>query len=51
MIVFVDIEKVLESDLMIVLLDGLMIDVGVVLEIGVVYVKGILVIGLYIDIW
>ena len=43
MIALADTEKVLESDLMIALLDGLTI------EIGVAYAKGIPVIGLYTD--
>jgi len=44
-----DTEKVLESDLMIALLDGLTIDAGVASEIGVAYAKGIPVLGLYTD--
>ncbi|MDT2837807.1 nucleoside 2-deoxyribosyltransferase [Enterococcus durans] len=49
MIALADTEKVLESDLMIALLDGLMIDAGVASEIGVAYAKSIPVIGLYTD--
>ncbi|EMS74861.1 hypothetical protein H318_11360 [Enterococcus durans IPLA 655] len=49
MIALADTEKVLESDLMIDLLDGLTIDAGVASEIGVAYAKGIPVIGLYTD--
>ena len=49
MIALADTEKVLESDLMIALLDGLTIDPGVASEIGVAYAKGIPVIGLYTD--
>lgn len=49
MIALADTEKVLESDLMIALLDGLTIDAGVASKIGVAYAKGIPVIGLYTD--
>ena len=49
MIALADTEKVLESDLMIALLDGLTIDAGVASEIGVAYAKSIPVIGLYTD--
>ncbi len=49
MIALADTEKVLESDLMIALLDGLTIDAGVASEIGVAYAKVIPVIGLYTD--
>lgn len=49
MIALADTEKVLESDLMIALLDGLTIDAGIASEIGVAYAKGIPVIGLYTD--
>ncbi|EJF49504.1 nucleoside deoxyribosyltransferase [Enterococcus sp. C1] len=49
MIALADTEKVLESDLMIALLDGLTIDAGVASEIGVAYAKGIPVLGLYTD--
>lgn len=49
MIALADTEKILESDLMIALLDGLTIDAGVASEIGVAYAKGIPVIGLYTD--
>lgn len=49
MIALADTEKVLESDLMIALLDGLMIDAGVASEIGVAYAKSIPVVGLYTD--
>ncbi|GEK36626.1 nucleoside 2-deoxyribosyltransferase [Enterococcus thailandicus] len=49
MIALADTEKVLESQLMVALLDGLTIDAGVASEIGVAYAKGIPVIGLYTD--
>ena len=49
MIALADTKKILESDLMIALLDGLTIDAGVASEIGVAYAKGIPVIGLYTD--
>ncbi|MGM0124151.1 nucleoside 2-deoxyribosyltransferase [Enterococcus sp. AZ194] len=49
MIALADTEKVLESQLMIALLDGLVIDPGVASEIGVAYAKNIPVIGLYTD--
>ena len=49
MIALADTEKVLESDLMIALLDGLTIDAGVASEIGVAYAKGNPVLGLYTD--
>ncbi|OTP12515.1 nucleoside 2-deoxyribosyltransferase [Enterococcus sp. 10A9_DIV0425] len=49
MIALADTQKVLESDLMIALLDGLTIDAGVASEIGVAYAKGIPIIGLYTD--
>lgn len=49
MIALADTEKVLESQLMIAILDGLSIDAGVASEIGVAYAKGIPVIGLYTD--
>ncbi len=42
-------KRVLESDRMIALLDGLTIDAGVASEIGGAYAKGIPVIGLYTD--
>lgn len=49
MIALADTEKVLESQLMIAILDGLAIDAGVASEIGVAYAKGIPVLGLYTD--
>lgn len=49
MIALADTEKVLESDLLIALLDGLTIDAGVASEIGVAYTKGIPILGLYTD--
>lgn len=49
MIALADTEKVLESQLMIAILDGLSIDAGVASEIGVAYAKGIPVLGLYTD--
>ena len=42
-----DTEKVLESDLLIAVLDGSVIDAGVASEIGVAYAKGIPCLGLY----
>lgn len=47
MIALADTEKVLESQLMIALLDGVSIDAGVASEIGVAYAKNIPVLGLY----
>ena len=44
-----DTEKVLESDLLIAVLDGSVIDAGVASEIGVAYAKGIPCLGLYTD--
>lgn len=49
MIALADTEKVLTSQLMIAILDGLSIDAGVASEIGVAYAKGIPVLGLYTD--
>ncbi|MDH6365022.1 nucleoside 2-deoxyribosyltransferase [Enterococcus sp. PF1-24] len=49
MIALADTEKVLESDLMIAVLDGITIDAGVASEIGVAYAKGIPVLALYTD--
>ncbi|KAF1296572.1 nucleoside 2-deoxyribosyltransferase [Enterococcus sp. JM4C] len=49
MIAQADTEKVLESQLLIALLDGLVIDPGVASEVGVAYAKGIPMIGLYTD--
>lgn len=49
MIAQVDTNAVLESDLMIAVLDGISIDPGVASEIGVAYQAGIPVIGLYSD--
>ena len=49
MIALADTEKVLESQLMIALLDGGSIDVGVASEIGVAYAENIPVLGLYTD--
>jgi nucleoside 2-deoxyribosyltransferase len=49
MIALADTEKVLESDLMIALLDGPTIDAGVASEIGVAYARNIPVLGLYTD--
>ncbi|WP_430606248.1 nucleoside 2-deoxyribosyltransferase [Enterococcus sp. AZ170] len=49
MIALADTEKVLESDLLIAVLDGLTIDAGVASEIGVAYAKNIPMIGLYTD--
>ena len=49
MIAQADTEKLLNSDLMIAVLDGLSIDNGVASEIGVAYAKEIPIIGLYTD--
>jgi nucleoside 2-deoxyribosyltransferase len=49
MIALADTEKVLESQLMIALLDGITIDAGVASEIGVAYAKNIPILGLYTD--
>lgn len=49
MIALADTNKILESQLMIAVLDGLAIDPGVASEIGVAYAKGIPIIGLYTD--
>ncbi len=50
MIAKVDTEKVLESDLMIAVLDGLSIDPGVAAEIGIAYAKKIPILALYTDV-
>lgn len=49
MIALADTEKVLESDLLIALLDGLTIDAGVASEVGVAYAKDIPMVGFYTD--
>lgn len=49
MIAQLDTQAVLESDLMIAVLDGQIIDPGVASEIGVAYQAGIPVLGLYSD--
>ncbi|WP_207694283.1 nucleoside 2-deoxyribosyltransferase [Enterococcus sp. DIV0212c] len=49
MIALADTEKVLESDLLVAVLDGITIDAGVASEIGVAYAKNIPMIGLYTD--
>lgn len=49
MIAQADTEKLLQSDLIIAILDGLSIDTGVASEVGVAYAKGIPIIGLYTD--
>lgn len=49
MIALADTEKVLESQIMIAVLDGLSIDAGVASEIGVAYAKGIPILALYTD--
>ncbi|EOL43364.1 nucleoside 2-deoxyribosyltransferase [Enterococcus caccae] len=49
MIALADTEKVLESDLLIAILDGITIDAGVASEIGVAYAKNIPMIALYTD--
>lgn len=49
MIALADTEKVLESDLLVAVLDGNTIDPGVASEIGVAYAKQIPIIALYTD--
>lgn len=49
MIAQADTEKLLQSDLIVAILDGLSIDTGVASEVGVAYAKGIPIIGLYTD--
>ena len=49
MIALADTEKVLESDLLVALLDGITIDPGVASEIGVAYAKNIPILALYTD--
>lgn len=49
MIALADTEKVLESDLLVAILDGITIDAGVASEIGVAYAKNIPMIALYTD--
>ncbi|MGM0217458.1 nucleoside 2-deoxyribosyltransferase [Enterococcus sp. AZ126] len=49
MIALADTEKVLESDLLVAVLDGITIDAGVASEIGVAYAKQIPMIALYTD--
>lgn len=49
MIAEADTKEVLNSDLMIAVLDGVSIDAGVASEIGVAYARNIPVIGLYTD--
>lgn len=49
MIAKADTEKLVHSDLMVAVLDGLSIDNGVASEIGVAYAKEIPIIGLYTD--
>lgn len=49
MIALADTEKVLESDLLVAVLDGITIDAGVASEIGVAYAKNIPMIGFYTD--
>ncbi|MFD2305464.1 nucleoside 2-deoxyribosyltransferase [Enterococcus termitis] len=49
MIALADTQKVLESDLLVAVLDGAVIDAGVASEIGVAYAKNIPMIGLYTD--
>ena len=44
-----DNEKLLESEVLIAVLDGVSIDVGVATEIGVAFAKGIKIFGLYTD--
>ncbi len=49
MIAQADTQKLLQSDLMVAILDGLSIDNGVASEIGVAYAKEIPIVGLYTD--
>lgn len=49
MIALADTERVLESDLLVAVLDGAVIDPGVASEIGVAYAKNIPMVGLYTD--
>lgn len=49
MIALADTEKVVESDLLVAVLDGITIDAGVASEIGVAYAKNIPMVGLYTD--
>lgn len=49
MIAQADTKKLLQSDLIVAILDGLSIDTGVASEVGVAYAKGIPIIGLYTD--
>lgn len=49
MIAQADTQKLLQSDLMVAVLDGLSIDNGVASEIGVAYAKEIPIVGLYTD--
>lgn len=49
MIALADTERVLNSDLLVAVLDGAVIDSGVASEIGIAYAKGIPIIGLYTD--
>ncbi|MGR3741461.1 nucleoside 2-deoxyribosyltransferase [Companilactobacillus sp. DQM5] len=49
MIAQADTEKLLQSDLVIAVLDGITIDAGVASEIGVAYANNIPIIGLYTD--
>lgn len=49
MIAQADTEKLLESNLVVAVLDGITIDAGVASEIGVAYARNIPIIGLYTD--
>ena len=49
MIAKLDTDALLESDILIALLDGINIDAGVASEIGVAYQAGIPIVGLYAD--
>lgn len=44
-----DNEQLLNSDILIAVLDGVSIDVGVATEVGIAYAKGIKIYGLYTD--
>lgn len=50
MIAQVDTDKVMESDLMIAVLDGVSIDPGVAAEVGIAYAEDIPMVGLYTDV-
>lgn len=49
MIAQADTDELVQSDLVVAVLDGITIDTGVASEIGVAYAKGIPIIGMYTD--